>query len=137
MRYFFFAWQDCLWSENSWKQQSCGTSFQKLFWPIARNNCSSDPEKLLKIQGWRPRICKIIAFTKTTYSWIRRVRTIFETEHISNLLLEVVYRSKTLEQISANQIKYLECRNVQEQVRKKVFFRKLRFKSKWLLTKGQ
>ena len=53
--------------------------------------------KNLKNQGWRPRICKTIAFTRITYLRIRRVRTIFETEHFFNLLLEVVYRSKTLE----------------------------------------
>ena len=36
-----------------------GILFRKLFWPTVRKNCSSDLVKLLKFQGWRPRIAKM------------------------------------------------------------------------------
>ena len=45
-----------------------GILLSKLFWPTVRKKCSKGREKLLKIRGWRPRICKIFQIIRTTYS---------------------------------------------------------------------
>ena len=54
-----------------------------------KKNCSSDRENLLKIWGWRSRICKLFEITGTIYSNSQRSEEFLVTECFSNLFLEV------------------------------------------------
>ena len=60
--------------------------------------CSSDREQFLKFEAEGQEFSKVlISVEKKNDQW--KVRTIFETEHFSNLLQEVPIRSNTLEQL--------------------------------------
>ena len=41
--------------------------FWKMLWPTVRKTCAIDQEKLLKVWGWKPRICKHCEITRTMY----------------------------------------------------------------------
>ena len=64
-----------------------GILLPKLFWPAVRKNCSSNWEKISKIWGWRPIICKM----RLLEQFIQTVKgqNNFWQQNVFNLFLEV------------------------------------------------
>ena len=76
--------------------------FRKMFWPTVRKTYSSDQEKLLKVRGWKPRICKNCEITRTIYLKSERSEEFFK-QIIFKLISGSFYRPNTF--LSCNSYK--------------------------------
>ena len=66
-----------------------GTLLTKLFWPTARKNCSSDREKLLKLEAEGRKFANLLRSLEQFIQIVKGQKSVLLTKCFFNLFLEV------------------------------------------------